>query len=76
MNITGETKLLELMDQYPWLMDEAKKLSPEVEKIDSPIARMFLKKATIADVSKKAGIPEEEIIDWISKLIATYEQND
>ena len=76
MNITGDTKLLDLMDQYPWLKEEAMKLSPEIKKVDTPIGRMFLKKATISDVSKRAGIPEEEIITWISDMIATYEQQD
>ena len=76
MNITRDTKLLDLMDQYPWLMDEAKKLSPDIEKITSPLGRMFLKKATIADVSKRVGIPEDEIIDWVEKLLISHEQND
>lgn len=73
MNITGDTRLTDLLREYPWLKEEALKLSDKAKLIDTPIGRMMLKKATIADISRKSGIPEDKIIDKLTKLIESHE---
>ena len=73
MDITKDTRLIDLLDQYPWLMDEAVRLSDKAKMLDSALGRIFLKKATIADLSKKAGIPEFEIIEKLTALIEAHD---
>ena len=73
MNITSETRLMDLLEQYPWLKEEALKISDRFKIVDTPIGRMMLKNATIADISKKAGIPEDEIISKITALIEAHD---
>lgn len=73
MEITRDTKIKDLLDRYPWLLEEAMKFSDKAKMIDSPLGRMLLKKATIADLCKKAGIPEDEAIAKINELVAAYE---
>ena len=65
MTINRDTKLKELMDAFPWLMDEAVKLDPKVKVLNNPIGKAFLKNATVADLSARAGISVNEILDWI-----------
>jgi len=73
MEINRDTKLMELLERYPWLKEEAMKMSDKARMIDTPIGRMFLKKATIADLCRKAGIPEDEAIARLTELIEAYE---
>ena len=74
MELNRDTKLADLLKEYPWLRDEAAKLSDKAKMIDSPIGRILLKKATIADISSRTGIPEDEIIRKIGELIEAHEQ--
>lgn len=72
MEINRDTRLADILAEYPWLKDEAMKLSDKAKMIDTPIGRMMLKKATLADLSKKAGIPEETLIPMINELIEKH----
>lgn len=69
MTIEKDTRLEELMQAYPWLLDEAEKLDPKFKILNNPIGKAFLKKATIEDLSKKAGLTVEEITDWLEQTI-------
>lgn len=69
MTISRNTKLEELMQAFPWLLDEAQTLDPKFRILNNPIGKAFLKKATIEDLSKKSGLSVEEILDWIKAAI-------
>ena len=73
MEVTRDTKLTDLLEQYPWLKEEAMKMSDKAKMIDTPIGRMMIKKMTVADLCKKADLPEDEAIAMITRLIETYE---
>ena len=47
MTISKTTKLSELMQAFPWLMDEAVKLDPKFKVLNNPIGKAFIKKSTI-----------------------------
>ena len=72
MEITRDTKLLDIIEEYPWLMDEAEAISDKLKMLDSPLGKILLKKATIADASSRTGIPEEKIISKIEGLILEH----
>ena len=67
--IDKNTKLKELLAQYPWLIDEAVKLNPKFKILNNPIGKGFIKKASIADLSKKSGLSEDEIISWLNRIV-------
>lgn len=69
MNITKDTKISDIIREYPWLIDEAIKMDARLKIIKSPFVKLFIKKATIEDASEKAGIPAEEIISRVTALI-------
>lgn len=73
MEVTKDTKLTDLLEQYPWLKEEAMKMSEKAKMIDTPIGRMMIRKMTVADLCDKAGIPEDEAIATINGLIEAYE---
>lgn len=72
MNITKDTKLKDLLEKYPWLVDEAIKISSKFKVLNSPVGKMMVRKATIADMSAKSGLGTDEIIDKITELIKAH----
>ena len=67
--IDKNTKLKELLKLYPWLIDEAVKLNPKFKVLNNPIGKAFIKNASVADLSKKSHLSEEEIISWLTQIV-------
>lgn len=72
MTISRNTKLAELMNAFPWLLEEAVSLDPRLKVLNNPIGKAFIKKATIEDLSKKAGLSVPEILDWIKEQVEKH----
>ena len=75
MTISKTTKLSELMQAFPWLMDEAVKLDPKFKVLNNPNGKAFMKKSTIEDLAKKADLSPEEILDWIKEQVEERKKN-
>lgn len=69
MNYNDQTKLTEILAQYPWLPDELIQLDSRFKIVNTPIGKMMIKKATVADLSKKAGIPTEELLKKLQEMV-------
>ena len=69
MEITKETKLVDLLAEYPWLKGEMAKVNEKFKLLNSPVGKIMLGKATIAEMSKKSGMEVEVIIEKIKGLI-------
>ena len=69
MEITTDTRLADLIAQYPWLKEEMAKVNEKFKMLNSPIGKMMMGKATIAEMSKKSGMEAEAIIEKIKGLI-------
>ncbi|MCR5795618.1 MAG: hypothetical protein K6G61_09800 [Solobacterium sp.] len=72
LKIDATTKLTDLADAYPWLVDEAVKLSDKLKVLKSPMGRMLVKGMTIKDASKKANIAEADLIGKINEMISAH----
>lgn len=72
MNITKETKLSEILERHPWLRQELPKINEKYKMINTPLGRMMVKKATIADVSKRSGTDEQVLIGKLTKMIDAH----
>ena len=55
MEITKDTKLADLIAQYPWLKMEMAKVNEKFKMLNTPVGKIMLGKATIAEMSKKSG---------------------
>ena len=69
MEITKETKLADLLAKYPWLKAELPKVNEKFKMLNTPVGKIMLGKATIAEMSKKSGMEVEAIIERIKGLI-------
>lgn len=73
MEINKETKLADLIAQYPWLKEEIVKVNEKFKILNSPIGKIMLGKATIAEMSKKSGMDVDAIIEKIKELISKHQ---
>ena len=73
MEITKDTKVKDIVAAYPWLTDEAIKISDKLKVLKTPLGKMMMAKATIEDASKKSGIEVDEIIRKITEMIEEHE---
>ena len=72
MEITKETKLSDLLGQYPWLKEELSKVNDKFKMLNTPMGKIMMGKATIAEMSKRSGIDSDVIIGKVSELIKAH----
>jgi len=72
MEINAQTKLTDILDKYSWLPDELAKLDGRFKIIKTPVGKMMIKNATIADAVQKTGLQEDVLIAELQKLIAAH----
>ena len=62
----------ELLSTMP---EKAAQMDKRLQIINSPIVKALIKRATLADASKRSGYPVSEIIQQMQKLIDEHERN-
>ena len=72
MEITKDTKLADLIAQYPWLKMEMAKVNEKFKMLNSPIGKLIMGKATITEMSKKSAMDADIIISRINELITNH----
>ena len=75
MELNEKTKLADILEVYPWLPETVAQKDKRLQIINSPIVKALIKRATLADASKRSGYPVDEIIREMQKLIDEHEQN-
>lgn len=74
MELNEKTKLKDLLDAYPWLPEEAVKIDERLKIVNSPIAKLFIRRATVGELAKKAGLPAEAVLAKIEEVIRNREE--
>jgi len=72
MEITKDTKLADLLAVYPWLKVELPKVNEKFKMLNTPVGKIMLGKATVAEMSKKLGMNADIIISRINELISNH----
>lgn len=70
--INKDTKIGVLAKEYPWLIDEVKKLSDRAAKLPTPMIKMILAKATLSDVAAKVKEEPDHLIEMLKDLIVKH----
>ncbi len=76
MDFTEETRLKDILAEYPWLPDKLIELDERFRIINNPIGRMLIRSASLGDACKRAGYPVPQVIGELKKLIAEQENGD
>ena len=69
MDFTKDTLVKDILAKYPDLKAKLIKMDPKFKILDNPLAAAMISKATLADVSVKAGMDVESLIAQLKKLI-------
>ena len=72
MEFNSNTKLTDILKEYPWLPDELEKLDGRFKIIKTPVGKMMIRNMSIADMSKKINFPENDIINQLKQMIADH----
>lgn len=72
MEITKETKLSDLISQYPWLKEEMAKVNEKFKMLNSPVGKLMMGKATIAEMSKRSGMEMDVLIGRLNEIIENH----
>jgi len=72
MKITKDTKLSDLIAQYPWLKEEMAKVNEKFKMLNSPVGKLMMGKATVAEMSKRSGMDADILISRINELITNH----
>jgi len=70
MELSKDTKLKDILEAYPEVKEKIAEINPKFKMLNTPVGKMMLKKATIADMSEKSGMSIDDIIVGLKKLIA------
>lgn len=69
MNYNSQTKLTDILAEYPWLPEELIKLDSRFKIVNTPIGKMMIKNATLADLSEKAGLSTDELLQKLQEMV-------
>jgi hypothetical protein len=72
MKITKDTKLSDLIAQYPWLKEEMVKVNEKFKMLNSPVGKLMMGKATIAEMSKRSGMEMDVLIGRLNEIIENH----
>ena len=72
MEITKETNLSDLLGQYPWLKEELSTVNDKFKMLNTPMGKIMLGKATIAEMSKKSSMDADTLIRKLQQLIGSH----
>ena len=72
MQITRDTRLLDLINQYPWLKDELPKINEKFKMLNTPMGKIMMGKATIVEMSKKSSMDADTLIRKLQQLIGSH----
>ena len=66
MSYNENTKLSQILSEYPWLEEELPKRYPELKAMDNPAARFMLKRMTVK-------IPADKLLAKLESVIREHE---
>lgn len=67
--VDSSTKLNDLLTAFPPLKQQLPTINERFKMLDTPLAKVMLKTAAIADMSKRSGMDEVVLIAKLNELI-------
>ncbi len=70
--ITRDTRLSDLVAEYPWIKEELFRISDRFRMMDSAAGRLLLRRVTVAELSRRSGMSEEALIGKLTSFLRTH----
>jgi len=71
--ITKDTRLSELLTEYPWLKEKIVEVNDKFKMLNTPVGKVMMGKVTIAEMSRKSGMDADVIISKVKELILNHQ---
>lgn len=72
MEITKDTKLIDIISVYPWLKDELVRVNEASKRLNTPMGKIMIGKVTIDMMSKRTNMDVDELITKLHELILSH----
>ncbi|MBR0271313.1 MAG: DUF1858 domain-containing protein [Methanobrevibacter sp.] len=72
LEINENTKLIDILDKYPWLKDELPNIDKKFKMLKTPIGKVMMRNADITEMSRRSGMSVDEIIKMFFELIENH----
>jgi hypothetical protein len=72
VEVTSESKYMDLLNTYPLLKRDLAKKNWKFEFLVTPMGKISLWEADLAEVSKRAEMSVDETVELFSELINSY----
>ncbi len=69
MEIIGQTKLSQILKEYPYIKKELPSINSKFKTLNTPLGKAMINNVTIADMAKKSNMNIDFLICELSKLI-------
>ena len=72
IEINENTRLMDILDEYPWIKDELPKIDKKFKLLKTPIGKVMMGKADVSEMSRRSGMSVDEIINMLNDLIKNH----
>ncbi len=67
--ITPETRLKDLLKQYPDMKKRLPEIAPEFKMLNTPLGKMMIGKVNVKMMSERSGVPIDKLIEGLRNLM-------
>ena len=71
IELTAATMLKDVLQVAPQVRKGLETISPRFQMLNSPMGKIMMGKVTLGDMSQRSGVPLEELIEKIGRLMDT-----
>lgn len=69
MELTGETKLKDLLADHPEMLGRMGEINPMFRLLATPMGRVMIDRVTLADISKRSGMDLDVLIVRMGEMM-------
>ena len=69
-DITPQTRLKDLIKQYPELKNRLPEINPKFKMLNTPLGKIMMGKADVQTMSERSGMQLSELIEKLNALIS------
>ena len=66
--ITPQTRLKDLLKQYPELKNRLPEIAPQFKMLNTPLGKLMIGKVNVQMMSDRSGVPVDKLIEGIRKI--------
>ena len=71
IELAAATMLKDVLQVAPQVRKGLETISPRFQMLNSPMGKIMMGKVTLGDMSQRSGVPLEELIEKIGRLMDT-----